>query len=169
MVTESAINTHNSEIIEIFKHNYLKLRPIEGGPKRRTRKLSQLIDILLKPFLKRIKSFIRDSLDFLPKCPRDVNENTEIVTFDVISLYTSIPHEFGLEAIDYFLNKYQEDLQPRSRKEFVLESANFILKNNTLTFDSEFYLQIKGTKMGTIFAPTYADLTMVYHEIKVYS
>ena len=108
-------------------------------------------------------------MDFLHKCPRDVNENTEIVTFDVISLYTSIPHEFGLEAIDYFLNKYQEDLQPRSRKEFVLESANFILKNNTLTFDSEFYLQIKGTKMGTIFAPTYADLTMGYHEIKVYS
>ena len=65
-------------------------------------------------------------------------ENTEIVVFDVISLYTSIPHEFGFEAIDYFLTKYQEDLHPRFRKEFVLESANLILKNNTLTFDSEF-------------------------------
>ena len=128
MVIESAINTQNSEIIEIFKHNYLKLRPIEGGPKRRTRKLSQLIDIPLKPFLKRIKSFIRDSLDFLHKCARDVNENTEIVTLNVISLFARIPHEFGLEAIEHFLNKYQEDLQPRFRKEFVLESANFILK-----------------------------------------
>ena len=102
---------------------------------------------------------------FKNKCPRDVDEDTEIVTFDVISLYTSIPHEFGLEAIDYFL----EDLHLRFRKKFVLESANFILKNNTLTFDSEFYLQIKGKAMGTIFAPTYANLTMGYHEIKVYS
>ena len=102
---------------------------------------------------------------FKNKCPRDVDEDTEIVTFDVISLYTSIPHEFGLEAIDYFL----EDLHPRFRKKFVLESANFILKNITLTFDSEFYLQIKGKAMGTIFAPTYANLTMGYHEIKVYS
>ena len=48
-------------------------------------------------------------------------------------------------------------------------SSNFILKNNTLTFDSKFYLQIKGTAMGPIFAPTYANLTMAYYEIKVYS
>ena len=67
-------------------------------------------------------------MDFLDKCPSDVDEDTEIVTFDVISLYTSIPHEFGLETIDYFLTKYPEDLHPRFRKEFVLESANFILK-----------------------------------------
>ena len=97
-----------------------------------------------------MKSFIRDSLDFLNKCPRDVDEDTEIVTFDVISLYISIPHKFSLGAIDYFLTKYQEDLHPR----FIL---NFILKNNTLTFDSEFYLQIKGTAMGTIFAASYAN------------
>ena len=64
--------------------------------------------------------------------------------FDIISLYTSILHQFGLEAIDYFLTKYQEDLHPRFRKELVLESADFILNNNTLTFDSEFCLQING-------------------------
>ena len=73
-------------------------------------------------------------MDFFKKCPRDVDENTEIVTFDIISLYTSISPEFGLEAIDYFLTKYQENLHSRFRKEFVLESANFILKNNTFTF-----------------------------------
>ena len=134
MVIESAINTQNSQIIEIFLPNDLKLGPIVDSPKCTTRKLSQLIEILLKHFLKRIKSLIRDSLDFFKKCPRDVDENTEIVTFDVISLYTSIPHEFGLEARDYFLTKYQENLYSRFRKEFVLESANFILKNNTLTF-----------------------------------
>ena len=71
--------------------------------------------------------------------------------------------------MDHFLNKYQEDLHPRFRKEFVLESVKFILKNKILTFDSEFYLQIKGTAMVTIFAPTYANLTMGYHEIKVHS
>ena len=169
MVIESVINTQNNKIIEIFEPNDLKLIPIVGGHKCPTRKLSQLIDILLKPFLKHIKSFIRDSLDFLSKCPRDVHEDTEIVTFEVISLYTSIPHEFGLEAIDCFLTKYQEDLPARFRKEFALESANFILKNNMLTFVFEFYLQIKETAMGTIFASTYGNLTMGYHEIKVYS
>ena len=108
MITESAINTQNSEIIEISEPSDLKLRPIVGGPK--------LINILLKPFLKHIKSLIHDSLDFSFKCPRDVDENTEIVTFDIISLYTSIPHKFGLESKDYFLTKYQKDLHPRSKK-----------------------------------------------------
>ena len=76
--------------------------------------------MLLKPFLKHIKNFIRNGLGFVNKCPRDVDEDTEIVTFDVTSLYTSIFHEFGLEAIDYFLTNYQN-------QEFVLESTNFIL------------------------------------------
>ena len=165
MIIESAINTQNSEIIKIFEPNDLKIRPIVGGHKRLTRKLSQLIDILLKPFLKHIKNFIRDSFEFLNTCPKDEDEDTEIVTSDVINFYNSIPHKFGLEAIDYFLTKYQEDLHPRFSKAFVLESVNFILKNNTLTFDSEFHLHIKGTAMGTIFAPTYANLTMGYHEI----
>ena len=70
----------------------------------------------------------------------DVDENTEIVTFDVISLYTSNVDEFGFRAMDYFLTKDKDDLHPRFRNEFVLESSNFILKNNKLTFGSEFYL-----------------------------
>ena len=37
-----------------------------------------------------------------------------------------------------------------------------------MTFDSVFFLQLKGTAMGTVFAPTYANLTMAYHEIQVY-
>ena len=57
-----------------------------------------------------------------------LDEDTEIVTFDVISWYSSILHKFGLEAIDYFLTKYQEDLHPRFKKEFVLELGNFFLK-----------------------------------------
>ena len=140
MIIESAINTQNSEIIEIFELNDLKLRPVVGGPKCPTRNIRQLIDVLLKSFLKHIKSFIHNSLDFLMKYPRDVDEDIEIVTFGVISLYTNIPQEFGHECIDYFSTMYQEDLHPRFKKEFVLESANLILKNNTLTFDSEFYL-----------------------------
>ena len=113
MVIRSAMKILNSEIIEIKKKEDFQLRPIVSRLKSSTRKLSQLINILLKPFLKRIKIFIRNSLDFLNKCPRDVDENTETVTPGVISLYTSIPQDFGLEAIGYFLAKDQEYYHPR--------------------------------------------------------
>ena len=45
-------------------------------------------------------------------------------------------------------------LHPRFSKEFVLKSVKFILENNNLNFDNEYVNQIKGTAMGTIFAPT---------------
>ena len=54
-----------------------------GGPNWSTRKLSQLIDTLLKPFLKHI---IPHSLDFFINYPRDADEDTETVKFDVTSL-----------------------------------------------------------------------------------
>ena len=56
-IIESAINTQNSEIIEIFEPNDLNLRSIVGSHKCPKRKLSRLIDTLLKPFLKHIKRF----------------------------------------------------------------------------------------------------------------
>ena len=80
-------------------------------------------------------------MGLLIKNPRDVDEDTEIVKFNVIGLYTRFPH------------KFEKDLHPRSKKKLVLESVNFILKKNALIFYSEYYLQVKGTAMGTIFAP----------------
>ena len=38
-----------------------------------------------------------------------------------------------------------------------------------MTFDEMFYLQIQGTAMGTIFAPTYATLSMGFHETELYT
>ena len=57
----------------------------------------------------------------------------------------------------------------RFYKEFALEWAKFILKNNNMKFNNEFYNQIKGTAIGTILAPTYATLSIGYFEIKIYS
>ena len=44
-----------------------------------------------------------------------------------------------------------------------------ILQNNNMKFNNKFYNQSKGTVMWTIFAPTYATLSIGYIEIKLYS
>ena len=164
----NTIKEQNSEVVSINEPQDLKVRPIVGAPKCPTRKLSELIDTLLKPFLKPVESYLRDSIDIHNKCDRNTDGNTVTATFDVVGLYTNIPQTFGMEAVRYFLLKYKEDIHPRFNIPFILESIDFILKNNTCVFDNEYFLQLQGTAMGTVCAPTYANLSMGYHEIKLY-
>ena len=167
-VIEAAMHSQNTEVVEVREPHDLKLRPIVRGPICPTRRRIYFLDTLLKPYLKHVKSYIRDNVDFLNKCPREVDPDTEIVTFDVTRLYTSIPHEYGLKDLGHFLTTFKEEMNPRFNNQFILDAADFILKNNSLTFDSMFLLQLTGTAMGTVFAPTYANLTMAYHKIQVY-
>ena len=166
-IIQEAIQVKNCEYIKIYDPLDLTLRPIAAGPSCPTRRLSNLIDILLKPFLIHIKSYIKDNLDFLAKCSRENKWNTILTTFDIVGLYSNIPHEYGLEAIEYWLDKFPE-LHPRFPKEFVLESVKFILENNNLNFNNEYFNQIKGTAMDTMFAPAYANLTMRFFELTFY-
>ena len=167
-IIQEAIQVQNSEYIKINEPSDLTLRPIVAGPNFPTRRLSNLVDILLKPFLIHIKSYIKDNLDFLVKCSRENKRDTILTTFDVVGLYSNIPHKYGLEAIEYWLDKFPESLHPRFSKEFVLGSVKFILENNNLNFENEYFNQIKGMAMGTIFAPTYAHLTMGFFELTFY-
>ena len=55
---------------------------------------------------------LKDSVNFLSKCPREVDLDTEIVKFNVTSLYTRISHKYGLKALGYFLTTCKEEMNP---------------------------------------------------------
>ena len=116
--------------MHIIELSDLKLRPIVAGPICPTRPLSNLIDIILKLFLLHIKSYVKDNLYFLSKYSRENDEDTLLVTFDVVNLYPNIPHTFVLEVLDYLLENHLEGSHTRLNKKFVLERAKFILHNN---------------------------------------
>ena len=67
---------------------------------------SNLIDILLQPYSKYVKSYIKDATYFLSKLSASTSPETIIATFDVENLYTNITHDLGLEAVQYMLFKY---------------------------------------------------------------
>lgn len=133
-----------------------------------THRLSNLIDIVLRPLTKRVRSYLRDTMDFLNHLPENVSDETILATFDVESLYSNIPHDLGLEAIKFWLQKHPEDIHRRFTNNFILDSIGFILKNNTFYFNGKHYRQRKGTAMGTKFAPVYATLVMGYLEETLY-
>ena len=59
-------------------------------------------------------------------------------------------------------------MNPRFNNYFILDAADFISRNNSLTFDSMFFFCNLRGQQWTDFSPTYADLTMAYHKIQVY-
>ncbi|XP_062606683.1 uncharacterized protein LOC134268439, partial [Saccostrea cucullata] len=159
----------NSTYIKLPRPNDLKLRPIIAGPASSTQRLSNLLDIILKPLCTKVTSYVRDDMDFLNYIPQTVPRETLLVSFDVTSLYTNITHELGIEAIKYWLDKYPEEIDHRFPANFILEGLRIVLENNNFLFDDENYLQIKGTAMGTKVAPTYACLVMGFLEEKLYN
>ena len=165
----NAVRTQNQLYVKILRPRDLKFRPIIAGPSCPTHRLSNLIDILLKPFLEHTKSYIRDDIDFLTKLPTKIKEHESFVTFDISSLYSNITHELGLEAIHYWLHTHPESLHPRIPHEFITDSLKIILENNSFSFGTQNYLQIQGTAMGTKMAPTYANLTLAFLEETLYN
>ncbi|XP_040285898.1 uncharacterized protein LOC120999093 [Bufo bufo] len=91
-----------------------------------------------------------------------VGEDWIMTTLDVQSLYTVIDHEAGLRATKAQLERNKE--MKTSQADFILEGIQHILEHNYFYFEGGFYLQIRGTAMGTRFAPSYANLFLAQWE-----
>ena len=90
---------------------YLKLFPIVASPSCLTHRLSNLLDILLRPYTKHVKSNPRETTDFLKHLTERAQEDTLLATFDIEALYSNIPHKLGKEAVEYWLDKHPEDIK----------------------------------------------------------
>ena len=112
----------------------LKGRPIIAGPNSPTQRLSSLLEKILTPLVPKLKSYIKDDWDFLKKLPRNLDPNFTFLTCYIVSLYTNILHRLGLRALLYYITKYRYLIPIRFSKEFILEAAEFVLKNTTLFY-----------------------------------
>ena len=114
--------------------------------------------------LDKIPSFLKDTTD----CPCKLNDITHLVmpqsllvTMDLNSLYTNIPHSDGVEACRSFLKMSTTD---QILINDIHTLVDFILKHNLFVFDNKKCLQINGTGIETKIAPTYAKILMHYIE-----
>ena len=148
----------------IDKANSLNIRPpyrpIVSSKRTFTEHISVYVDSILQPLLHNIPSLITDTNDFLRKLD-DINHlitpESTIVTMDVNSLYTNIPHTDCINACRSFLNRHTTD--PALINDIPI-LTDFILTHNLFKFNNDHYLQIKGTAMGTKMAPAYANIIM---------
>ena len=80
-----------------------------------------------------------------------------LVTIDVAALYTNIPQEEGLDAVREALKNRDDTSVPT---EFLIRMLEIVLKHNIFEFNSELFVQLIGTAMGSRPAPSYANLFM---------
>ena len=162
------ITKQNNECVHVPMPEDLTFRPIIAGPVCPTHRLSNFLDIILKPLVTKMPSYVRDSTHFVNGLPTSIKEGHYLVTFDVTNLYGSIPHKLGLEAIEYWLTRHPVAIDQCFSHDFILKGIKLILENNVFMFSDQYYTQTKGTAMGTKIGPTYATLVMGYLEVKLY-
>ena len=139
------------------------LHSIFSGCDGPTDHLSAYITHLIHPLTSNLPSHIKDTKHFLnlieelPPLP----PNAPLVTADVTSLYTNIPHKEGIEAVIHFMEIYKHLLPTNCPPPHIPHNIlDFILKHSTFEFMEKHIYQILGTSMGTRMAPPYANLFM---------
>ena len=150
----------------------LNFRLIHGSVNCPTSKLSEFIDLLLKPLCEKVPSYVRDYVDFLNKLPSAPCDNIDDVIFytcDIVKMYPNINfNELGSKAVWYWMSKFPEVLNPRFSPEFIIEALEIIMHNSNFSFNGSFYSLLKGTVTGTVVAPSYAILSIGYLEVMLY-
>ena len=106
------LRTANSLLEEKIKtpefHLLLKIhkannpgRPVISSVNCHTSRISEFVDDYLQPEVKKLKSYVKDTTDFIKKIEAidHVSDDSYLVSLDVRSLYTNIPHKEGIEAV----------------------------------------------------------------------
>ena len=85
-----------------------------------------------------------------------------LFTVDFKSLYTNIPVDIACPMICELLEKY-----PNTLNDCVGDLLKFVLHNNIMEFDKNFFQQIMGIVMGTHVAPILANIFLAICEIRL--
>ena len=131
-----------------------------------TENISAFFEFHLKPLAQKVKSYVKDTNDFLrkmaslPALPDDII----LCTIDVVGLYPNIPHDEGLIAL-------RKSLESRENKtistDSLIDLADCVLKNNIFEHKFSFFKQLRGTAIGTKMAPPYAIIFMGHLEEQI--
>ena len=117
--------------------------------------LLKWIDIQLQPLVKKLPSYLKDDNDFLRKIDelndkQTIPPNALLVTWDVKSLYTNIPHKERLEALEKTLQN--EDV-PRNKIETIIDFSKLVFNATILNSWSTLLTNVRysnGDQDGTI-------------------
>jgi hypothetical protein len=133
-------------------------RPIASSINTMTYHASKYLHNIFWPVVKRLATVCTSALELILDIENLViPDGCVILTADVKSLYPSIPIEFGVSTVRSVLSSLNVLSTDR---EFLLDLLKWVLENNFLEFNGNFYHQVQGTAMGTPVAVAYANIVL---------
>ena len=141
------------------------LRPITSSINCPTYQVSRYLASILSP-LQNNKYTVKNSSDFVEKLSANTIDPQEImVSFDVVSLLTSIPTTLALQVTK---NRLECDLTISERTNLfvdnIMKLLEMMLDNNYFVFNGAFYKKIFGCPMGSPVSAILANLVMEHVE-----
>lgn len=112
-----------------------------------------------------LSGYLRDTNQVLEALDgRTLDEGSVWITADVTSLYTAIPHNKAIIALEWYLvtySNYNVEL-----REFIIMATEYLLSHNFFMFNNKYYFQETGASMGDKFSPSMANIYMGWWEHK---
>ena len=165
------IQKQQCEYINIEEIIIVEAHPIVACPIYHTSGISEILYIIMQPSLAMISHIAKDFFNFKIRLDKHCPTGTTLSTCDIKSLYTHIRHDLFYTAVEYWIEKLQNDL-PLLRcfsKQLILEGLFIILEFNYFYINGIYIHQNKGTAMGTKFEVVGSNLVVAYKEVKMFA
>ena len=142
------------------------LRPIISSIGTATYNTAKELARILKPLVGTSNHHVQNTRDFIDQI-KDVRlkDGESIMSYDVTSLFTSVPIKPALDIIQQKLAKDQ-DLQKRTSMtiQHIITLLDFCLNSTSFMFQAKYYQQMEGAAMGSPLIPIVANIFMEHFE-----
>ena len=130
--------------------------------------VAKVLSRVIQPLVGKSPHNIQSTGDFVSKAKRFTLQLGECLSsYDVTSLFTSVPIDPALNVIKDLLEK-DEKSNDRTvlSVQNIIELLGFCLHNTYFSFQNKFYEQVEGVPMGSPVSPIVASLYMESFERK---
>jgi len=165
-MVEACSPTNNARIARLYflkktHKSPMGVRPIVSCCDSPTENLSQFVDYWLQPIMKAQPSYLENSTQLINELRQlEIKPDTILVTIDVKSLYTCIPHSDGIKACLEALTELKMSNPSLPDPEMLAKLLEIVLTMNTFEFNNACYQQLQGSALGSKLSPAYANIFM---------
>ena len=147
------------------------MRPINSCIGSPTYSVAKYLAKILKPLECRSTNTVNNSKEFSDFVSTQVIEHDEtVVSFDVVSLFTSIPIQLAIEVVQANLDQDNSWRQHTGlEKHHVMDLLKFVLDNSFSVYQGVYYHQTFGCSMGPPVSAVLAELVMIDIETRALS